>query len=107
MATRTIVRHVSRSSQAMAECSARRKKLQKMSTSRSIHCMLELLHFAHLVDNKKEQEKLEKLARKGPKPEETTTTSSGGAGSISDTKPSGQPLQHLKRRLINTETMLS
>ncbi|KAL2536372.1 Uncharacterized protein Fot_17763 [Forsythia ovata] len=56
----------------MAECSAGEKKLQKMYIK------------------KKEQEKLEKLARKGPKPEETTTTSSGGAGSISDTKPSGQ-----------------
>ncbi|OVA10002.1 hypothetical protein BVC80_1751g169 [Macleaya cordata] len=32
-----------------------------------------------------EQEKLEKLARKGPKPEETTTSSSG---SVSEVKPS-------------------
>ncbi|KAJ4970094.1 hypothetical protein NE237_003193 [Protea cynaroides] len=34
-----------------------------------------------------EQEKLEKLARKGPKPEETSTTSSGG--SVAESKPSG------------------
>ncbi|GMY15798.1 Copper ion binding isoform 1 [Fagus crenata] len=32
-----------------------------------------------------EQEKLEKLARKGPKPEETPATSSGG--SVTDAKP--------------------
>ncbi|CAK9184701.1 unnamed protein product [Ilex paraguariensis] len=38
---------------------------------------------------KTEQEKLEKLARKGPKPEEKPATSSGGSGSVSDTKPSG------------------
>ncbi|CAB4283296.1 unnamed protein product [Prunus armeniaca] len=36
---------------------------------------------------KTEQEKLQKLARKGPKPEENPTESSGG--SISDAKPSG------------------
>ncbi|KAB1223129.1 hypothetical protein CJ030_MR2G024857 [Morella rubra] len=35
---------------------------------------------------KVEQEKLEKLARKGPKPEETPATSSGG--SVADAKPS-------------------
>ncbi|GFZ07288.1 copper ion binding protein [Actinidia rufa] len=34
-----------------------------------------------------EQEKLEKFARKGPKPEEKPVTSSGGA--VSDVKPSG------------------
>ncbi|KAL7084817.1 hypothetical protein ACP275_14G245400 [Erythranthe tilingii] len=36
---------------------------------------------------KKEQEKLEKLARKGPNPEETHATSSGG---VADAKPSAQ-----------------
>lgn len=36
---------------------------------------------------KKEQEKLEKLARKGPKPEETPATSAGG--SVTDAKPTG------------------
>ncbi|KAI3461287.1 hypothetical protein Pfo_017950 [Paulownia fortunei] len=39
---------------------------------------------------KVEQEKLEKLARKGPKPDETPATSSGDAGSVADAKPSGQ-----------------
>ncbi|XP_027083491.1 uncharacterized protein At2g27730, mitochondrial [Coffea eugenioides] len=36
-----------------------------------------------------EQEKLEKLARKGPKAEETAT-GSGGSGSVADAKPSAQ-----------------
>ncbi|XP_062171209.1 uncharacterized protein At2g27730, mitochondrial [Alnus glutinosa] len=36
---------------------------------------------------RKEQEKLEKLARKGPKPEETPATSAGG--SVTDAKPTG------------------
>ncbi|CAI9761563.1 unnamed protein product [Fraxinus pennsylvanica] len=39
---------------------------------------------------KKEQEKLEKLAREGPKQEKTPAADSGGSGSISDAKPSGQ-----------------
>ncbi|KAK6144199.1 hypothetical protein DH2020_021019 [Rehmannia glutinosa] len=39
---------------------------------------------------KMEQEKLEKLARKGPKPDETPATSSGGSGSVADAKPTGQ-----------------
>ncbi|CAA3000102.1 probable beta-1,4-xylosyltransferase IRX9 [Olea europaea subsp. europaea] len=39
---------------------------------------------------KKEQEKLEKLAREGPKQEKTPATGSGGSGSVSDAKQSGQ-----------------
>ncbi|KAG8387482.1 hypothetical protein BUALT_Bualt02G0025800 [Buddleja alternifolia] len=39
---------------------------------------------------KTEQEKLEKLARKGPKPDETPATSSGGSGPVPEAKPSGQ-----------------
>ncbi|CAK9171326.1 unnamed protein product [Ilex paraguariensis] len=35
-----------------------------------------------------EKEKLEKLSRKGPQPEEKPATSSGGSGSVSDAKPS-------------------
>ncbi|KAK2980178.1 hypothetical protein RJ640_007268 [Escallonia rubra] len=38
---------------------------------------------------KTEQEKLEKLARKGPKPEEKPPTSSGGSESVSDAKSGG------------------
>lgn len=38
---------------------------------------------------KMEQEKLDKLARKGPKPDETPAASSGGSGSVADAKPSG------------------
>lgn len=38
---------------------------------------------------KMEQEKLDKLARKGPKPGETPAASSGGSGSVADAKPSG------------------
>ncbi|KAH7541765.1 hypothetical protein FEM48_Zijuj02G0002400 [Ziziphus jujuba var. spinosa] len=38
------------------------------------------------AENKIEQEKLEKLARKGPKPDEATETS---GGSVADSKPSG------------------
>ncbi|KAH6836782.1 copper ion binding protein [Perilla frutescens var. hirtella] len=37
---------------------------------------------------KMEQEKLEKLARKGPKPDETPAASSGGSGPVADAKPS-------------------
>ncbi|KAL2536101.1 Uncharacterized protein Fot_17492 [Forsythia ovata] len=73
MATRTIVRHVSRRFSSNGRVLSEEEKAAE-----------------NVYIKKKEQEKLEKLARKGPKPEETTTTSSGGAGSISDTKPSGQ-----------------
>ncbi|CAA0833804.1 Uncharacterized protein - mitochondrial [Striga hermonthica] len=37
---------------------------------------------------KMEQEKLEKLARKGPKADEASATSAGGSGSVADAKPS-------------------
>ncbi|KAK6141702.1 hypothetical protein DH2020_000404 [Rehmannia glutinosa] len=36
---------------------------------------------------KMEQEKLEKLAHKGPKSGETTASTSGGSGSVTDAKP--------------------
>lgn len=39
---------------------------------------------------KMEKEKLEKLARKGPKPEEQAATSTGGAGSVTDAGASAQ-----------------
>ncbi|XP_009763643.1 uncharacterized protein At2g27730, mitochondrial [Nicotiana tabacum] len=39
---------------------------------------------------KMEKEKLEKLARKGPKPEEQAATSAGGSGSVADAAPSAQ-----------------
>ncbi|KAK6141708.1 hypothetical protein DH2020_024542 [Rehmannia glutinosa] len=39
---------------------------------------------------KMEQEKLEKLAHKGPKPGETTASTSGGSGSVTDAKPGDQ-----------------
>ncbi|OVA06027.1 hypothetical protein BVC80_1707g137 [Macleaya cordata] len=38
---------------------------------------------------KLEKEKLEKLARKGPKPEEQPAASTGAGGSVTDAKPSG------------------
>ena len=37
-----------------------------------------------------EKEKLEKLARKGPTPEEKPVTGSGSSGPVSDAKPSSQ-----------------
>ncbi|CAA0841314.1 Uncharacterized protein - mitochondrial [Striga hermonthica] len=36
---------------------------------------------------KMEKEKLEKLARKGPKSDESPATSTGGSGSVADAKP--------------------
>ncbi|KAK6936220.1 hypothetical protein RJ641_033250 [Dillenia turbinata] len=39
---------------------------------------------------KTEQEKLEKLARKGPKPEEKPATTSGSTGPVTDAKSTGQ-----------------
>ncbi|KAJ8551998.1 hypothetical protein K7X08_028441 [Anisodus acutangulus] len=39
---------------------------------------------------KMEKEKLEKLARKGPKPEDQAATSAGGSGSVADAAPSAQ-----------------
>ncbi|KAK6926564.1 hypothetical protein RJ641_008283 [Dillenia turbinata] len=43
------------------------------------------------IDSKKtEQEKLEKLARMGPKPEEKPATASGSTGPVTDAKPTGQ-----------------
>ncbi|GFQ03259.1 uncharacterized protein at2g27730 mitochondrial [Phtheirospermum japonicum] len=38
---------------------------------------------------KMEQEKLAKLARKGPQPDETPVASSGGSGPVADAKPIG------------------
>ncbi|XP_031102881.1 uncharacterized protein At2g27730, mitochondrial [Ipomoea triloba] len=39
---------------------------------------------------KTEQEKLEKLARKGPNPEKPAAANSGGSGSVADAKPGAQ-----------------
>ncbi|CAA2942869.1 unnamed protein product [Olea europaea subsp. europaea] len=73
MATRTVVRHVSRRFSSSGKVLSEEEKAAE-----------------NVYIKKKEQEKLEKLARKGPKPEETATTSSGGTGSISEAETSSQ-----------------
>ncbi|CAI9781427.1 unnamed protein product [Fraxinus pennsylvanica] len=73
MATRTVVRHVSRRFSSSGKVLSEEEKAAE-----------------NVYIKKKEQEKLEKLARKIPKPEETATASSGGAGSISEAIPSSQ-----------------
>uniref|UniRef100_A0A5B7AKH2 Copper ion binding n=1 Tax=Davidia involucrata TaxID=16924 RepID=A0A5B7AKH2_DAVIN len=69
MATRIAVRYVSRRLSSSGKILSEEEKAAE-----------------NVYIKKTEQEKLEKLARKGPKPEEKPATS---PGSISDVKPSG------------------
>ena len=73
MATRTTVRYVSRRFSSGGKILSEEEKAAE-----------------NVYIKKTEQEKLEKLARKGPKPEETPAASSGGSGSVTDAKPSAQ-----------------
>ncbi|OWM73649.1 uncharacterized protein At2g27730, mitochondrial [Punica granatum] len=50
---------------------------------------------------KMEQEKLEKLARKGPKPEEAPGSS--GGGSVTDAKPSGSSASGASTEKVSTD----
>ncbi|KAL2485583.1 Uncharacterized protein Adt_30339 [Abeliophyllum distichum] len=73
MATRTAMRYVSRRLSSSGRVLSEEEKAAE-----------------NVYIKKKEQEKLEKLAREGPKPEKTPATGSGGTGSVSDAKTSGQ-----------------
>ncbi|CAA2960819.1 uncharacterized protein At2g27730, mitochondrial-like isoform X2 [Olea europaea var. sylvestris] len=73
MATRTAMRYVSRRLSSSGRVLSEEEKAAE-----------------NVYIKKKEQEKLEKLAREGPKPDKTPATGSGGSDSISDAKSSGQ-----------------
>ncbi|KAK6138301.1 hypothetical protein DH2020_027947 [Rehmannia glutinosa] len=86
---RDVVEYLRQSCVSMATRIAARYISRRLSSSGKV--LSEEEKAAENVYIKKmEQEKLEKLARKGPKPDETPATSSGGSGSVADAKPTGQ-----------------
>ncbi|KVH90722.1 hypothetical protein Ccrd_007319 [Cynara cardunculus var. scolymus] len=102
-------------SQLVAKYLVRRRRLQRMSTSRCLQACIDYLmflvafgivftnllgwlislavlcynaHAIHILGKKTEREKLEKLAQKGPKPEETPAANAGGSGTGAEAKAS-------------------
>lgn len=71
MATRNVLRHVQRRFSSSGKILSEEEKAAE-----------------NVYIKKTEQEKLEKLARKGPKAEENPEPSSGGTGSVPNAKPS-------------------
>ncbi|KAJ7948008.1 Copper ion-binding protein [Quillaja saponaria] len=86
MATRTVARYISR----------------RFYSSGGGRVLSEEEKAAENIYIKKiEQEKLEKLARKGPKPEERPAAGSGG--SVTDTKPSGSSTAGASTNKVSTD----
>ncbi|KAF8403310.1 hypothetical protein HHK36_011412 [Tetracentron sinense] len=86
MAIRVAARYVSRRLSSNGKILSEEEKAAEnvyIKSTRRGSCMVLELHL-EVLDLQKEKEKLEKLARKGPKPEEQPTTSSGG--SVADAK---------------------
>ncbi|PIM97264.1 hypothetical protein CDL12_30267 [Handroanthus impetiginosus] len=101
MATRIAARYVSRRLSSNGKVLSEEEKAAenvyiKLPGTLDHKCVLRFNKLIHILTaeplekflQKMEQEKLDKLARKGPKPDETPATSSGGAGSVADAKPS-------------------